>query len=222
LRFENYFDAVIKVIIVEDEFLARELLRDKINDFDDIVVVGDYEGGEALIEALPALDFDVALLDIALKGMPMQGVEVARYLRRERPSVKILAVSSEISKETISKMLDAGIDGFLSKYKISPENFAEAIREVASGLEYFTRDVSAVMRGIIKSKDVTDKFMSQFTEQETRIIELSKEKLPAKLIADRLNISTATVYKHNQNIYKKLGINKSAELAQYALEKGVI
>jgi len=63
---------------------------------------------------------------------------------------------------------------------------------------------------------------AEFTEQEKRIIELCREGLPAKLIADRLNISARTVDNHKNNIFRKLGINSSLEMVQYALKNGII
>jgi DNA-binding NarL/FixJ family response regulator len=64
--------------------------------------------------------------------------------------------------------------------------------------------------------------MSDFTEQERHIIELCRERLPAKEIAEKLGISPRTVDNHKNNIFRKLGINSTYELIQYAVTHGIV
>ena len=211
---------MIKVVIIEDQDLMRDTLRFSFDNFDDICVTGDYATGEAFVEALPSLEVDVVLLDIVLKRAPMQGDDVARHIRRERPDVKIIAVSSENNLETLQKMLGAGIDGFVSKDEGSGAALAVAIHDVMSGIEYYTRDISTLLNCIAKSKN--NETMNAFTDQELRILKFCGDGLQGKEIAERLNISVSTVYNHKQNIFKKVGLNSTAEAVLYAVRNGLI
>ena len=211
---------MIKVYIVEDHDLMRDNIRVSFDKFDDICVAGDAASGEEFIAALGSTQVDIVLLDIALPKM--QGYDVAHYLRRHHPEIKILAVSCENDHATVQKMFDAGMEGFVSKQQCRTNELVEAIYTVMSGLVYFTRDISTILHHIYLSKKKTTVVTGEFTEQERRVIELSSEKLPAKLIADRLNISIRTVEKHKQSIFNKLGINSTAEMVAYAMSKGII
>ena len=68
----------MKVLVVDDEPLARERLVALIGEIDGARVVGEAGSGAALLEAAPALQPDVVLLDIRMPAM--DGLEAARHL----------------------------------------------------------------------------------------------------------------------------------------------
>jgi two-component system response regulator NreC len=212
---------VIRIVIVDDHRLFRMGLR---NTFQytcpDIVVIGEAGSGEALF-ALAALNVaDLVLLDINLPGM--SGANVARRLRSDYPDLKILAISAENSTETVKTMLEAGIDGFISKQKSDADELAEAIRSIMNGEEYFGSDIANIIYGVYVAKKKTTTITPDFTGREREILLLCRDGLLYKEIAGRLGISFHTVNSHKKNIYQKLGINNTMEMVQYALKNGII
>ena len=211
----------IRVIIVDDHELFRLSLRTVIEcRHPDIVIAGEAGSGAAFFNLLKTIDADIALLDIAMPGM--SGIEIARRLKTEHPDMKILAVSAENALSTVEEMLEIGIDGFVSKSNCKPDNLIDAIRSVMNGLDYFGKDISEIISRIYLAKKKTTNISEEFSEQEKHIIELCLEGLPAKLIADRLCISTRTVDWHKSNMFSKLGINSTLELVQFAMKNGII
>jgi len=211
----------IRIIIVDDHNLFRMMLKTTfIASCPDIFVAGEAESGEELFHLLSSVTADVVLLDINLPDA--WGAEIALRLRREYPTLKILAISAENTSETIQAMLEAGIDGFISKQRGDVNELAQAIRAVNSGLEYFGRDISSIIFDIYVAKKKSSVITNEFTPREREIILLSREGLMCKEIADRLNISINTVNNHKKNIFQKLGINNTMEMVQYALKKGII
>jgi len=187
----------------------------------DIVVVGEAKLGAdffRLVETAEAAD--VVLLDIALPDI--SGIEIARRLKSERSAMKILAISAENTAETVEEMLNIGIEGFVSKLHCNADIIVEAIRTVMQGLDYFGKDISDIISRIYIAKKKTTQVTSEFSEQEQRIIECCHEGLPAKLIADRLGVSPRTVDWHKSNIFRKLGINSTLEMMQFALKNKII
>jgi two-component system response regulator NreC len=162
----------------------------------------------------------MALLDINLPGVG--GAEIARRLRREYPDVKILAISAENTVETIQAMLEAGIDGFISKQKGNDNELAGAIRSIMGGAEYYGRDISSIIFGVYVSKKKTAAVTDEFTEREREIIIACRDGLLCKEIADRMGVSINTINTHKKRIFQKLGINTTIEVVQYALKKGII
>ena len=212
---------MIQVIIVDDHPLFRIGLKATFKDsHSDIRVVGEADCGEALFRLLITTTADIVLLDINLPDI--SGVEITRRLRRDYPVIKILAISAENTTETVKAMLEAGIDGFISKRQGNVDELAEAIRTVISGLEYFGRDISAIIYDVFVSKKKTTTVTHEFTEREKEIILACRDGLLCKEIATRLGISTHTVNAHKNNIFNKLGINNTMEMVQYALKKGII
>ena len=212
---------IIQLIIVDDHTLFRVSLKTALEcGYPDICVTGEANCGKDLFALLPSTPVDIVLLDINLPDM--SGAEIALHLRREYPNVKILAVSGENASQTIQSMLEAGIDGFVSKQKCDADELAGAIRSVMGGLEYFGRDISAIIFGVYVSKKKTAEVTPEFTERERDIIIACRDGLEGKEIAARLDISVNTVNVHKRNIFQKLGINNTMEMVQFALKKGLI
>jgi len=210
-----------QIIVVDDHNLFRMMLKTAIESaHPDIRVAGEAASGEELFRLLPHTQADLVILDVNLPDI--WGVEVARRLRREYPALKIIAVSGENTAETIRAMIDAGIDGFISKQHSGINELAEAIESVMGGVEYFGRDISAILFDVYVAKKKTSVVTAEFTEREREIILLCRDGLLCKEIANRLNISVYTVNSHKRNIFEKLGINNTVEMVQYALKKGII
>jgi DNA-binding NarL/FixJ family response regulator len=211
----------IRIVIVDDHNLFRLMLVPTLQSGNpDFCVVGEAECGDELFRVLSETTADIVLLDINLPDMP--GAEIASRLRRDYPAMKILAISAENTSETIRAMLEAGIDGFISKQKGDPAEIATAIRTVMSGVEYYGRDVSSIIFDVYVAKKKTSAVTAEFTPREREIILLCRDGLIVKEIADRLGISINTVSNHKKNIFAKLGINNAMEMVQYALKNGII
>ena len=212
---------MINVVIVDDHELFRLGVRTAIeNRHSDLRIAGEVETGAELFALLDTTAVDIILLDIVLPDM--SGIDIARRLKAERPEIKILAISAENGAPIVQSMLDIGIEGFISKRHGGVDAFAEAIRSIMQGVAYFGKDISEIIYRIYVSKKKTVEESEVFTTQEKRIIELCREGLPGKLIADRLGISLRTVDNHKQNIFRKLGINNTLEMVNYALKNGII
>ena len=212
---------MIHAILVDDHELYRLGIRTAIESrHPDIAVVGEAGSGSELFDLLETAVVDIVLLDIMMPEM--SGVEIARRMKKEYPQIKILAVSSENSSETVQEMLAIGIEGFVSKLHGGAEIIVEAVRSVTQGVDYFGKDISDIIRRIYVVKKKTTEVTAEFTGQEKKIIELCHEGLPGKLIADRLGISLRTVDNHKSHIFRKLGINNTMEMVRYALQNGII
>jgi len=212
---------MINAILVDDHELFRLGLKTAISsNHPDICIVGEAETGEELFRILETTEADILLLDINLPEM--SGIEIAQRIKSENPKMKILVISSENTAVVIQALLQIGIDGFISKRMGSMDVLANAIRSIMSGFEYFGKDISDIIYRIYVSKKNTSEVTVEFTEQEKIIIELCRDGLPSKLIADRLSISSRTVENHKNNIFRKLGINSTIEMIQYAIKHGII
>ena len=210
----------IRVIIVDDHTLFRVGLRAAFQPIFNIEIAGEADCGKTLFRVLATTQADLVLLDINLPDM--SGIEIVRRLRCEYPNIKILAISAENSAKTVESMIDAGINGFISKQKSDAHELSEAIFAVMNGLEYFGRDISSIIYDVYVAKKKKTEVTSEFTEREKDIILLCSEGLIYKEIADRLNISFHTVNTHKKHIFQKLGINNTMEMVQYALKTGII
>lgn len=212
---------MIKVIVVDDYSFFRMGLIAALKAYHtDIEVIGEASSGQELFDILASNSADLVFLDIKLPDL--SGIEIAQRLRKEYPDIKILAVSSDNSLDTIQSMLAIGIDGFISKQNGNANELADAIRDIMNGAEFFGRDISAIIYSIYVAKKKTTTVSNDFTDTEKKIILLCKDGLRSKEIATQLGVSINTIHTHKRRIFEKLGINSTIEAVQYAIKMGII
>jgi len=212
---------MIHVIVVDDHALFRLGAKSALNDkYFGISVVGEAESGTELFGILKTTHADIVLLDISLPDM--SGIEIARRLRDEYPLIKILVISIDNTVSAVQALMNVGINGFISKRHGSADELPEAIHTIMDGFEYYGKDISRIIYDIYVSKEAEAGIITEFTKREKEIIALCRNGLMSKEIASHLKISPRTVDTHKNNIFKKIGINNSIEMVQYALKHGII
>ncbi|MCL2131374.1 MAG: response regulator transcription factor [Lentimicrobiaceae bacterium] len=212
---------MIKVIITDDHALFRMGIRGVLESkCSGICVAGEAGSAESLFGLLETTRADLILLDLILPDM--NGIEVAKRLRKEYPHLKILVISSENTANIVIQLLRVGIDGFISKLQATEKELSEAIYSIMNGMDYFGKDISAIIYNIYVAKKTKTKIIYEFTPREQEIINMAGSGLKSREIANQLEISFRTVDAHKNNIFKKLGINNTIELVQYALKEKII
>ena len=211
----------INVFIVDDHEFFRLGIRTAIHyNHPDIAIVGEAKCGADFFTLLETTDIDLVLLDIKLPDM--SGMEIARRLKNEFPQIKILILSAETTLFNIEEMLTIGVEGFISKFDTNMNIFADAIRSVMQGLEFYGKDISHIISQIYLAKKKAAKITMEFSEQERRIIECCHQGFSGKQIAEQLDITYKTMEWHKSNIFKKLNIHSTVELVHFAVKNGIV
>ena len=161
-------------------------------------------------------DIDVVLLDLMLPDG--NGADVVQLLRNRGDDTPVLVISADNNKETILRLVELGINGFISKYADIP-TLVNAILSVHNGLEYFGKDISEIIHAVSTAKAPAEEL---FTDRELDIVRLCAKGKSVKQIAATLNISARTVETHKNNIFKKLGFNSTGELISWVFEHGIV
>ena len=117
----------ITVVIADDHQGVRQGIKQLIERGGHFKVVGEAEDGKKAIEIVNQKSPDLLILDVV---MPlMRGDEVAQRLIKQRPDMKILAVSSFDNPQYILTMLENGARGYLTKDEV-PELLQKAAKEI--------------------------------------------------------------------------------------------
>lgn len=120
----------MRVVLADDHPGVRSGIRYLLEREPEISVVGETTDGQGAIQLVERLQPDILLLDVEMPGM--NGIEVARRLKSEDSSVRIIALSSYDQREYILEMLDCGAAGYLVKDE-APEMLIDAVLGVSRG-----------------------------------------------------------------------------------------
>ncbi|WP_163850004.1 response regulator transcription factor [Pseudooceanicola aestuarii] len=201
----------IRVAIVDDHPMVAQGIEAILESFDDIVVVGTYGTGRAIIEAVEQITPDVILLDL---NMPeMGGLTACEMLLERHPDLRILILSMHDSPEYISTALDHGAMGYVLK-DVPTDEIKRAIDAVMQGERYLCTGAKGSLAPRRGAGQLTNR-------EQTILLQLAQGK-SNKAVALALDISVRTVETHRKNIKKKLGISSTAGLTLYAMEHGVL
>jgi DNA-binding NarL/FixJ family response regulator len=132
--------SLIRILVVEDFKPFRSFISLLLSENPNLDVICEAEDGQEAVEKAQQLKPDVILMDI---GLPkLNGVEVARQIRRAAPSSKILFVSTYDDLDIVERALNTGASGYVVKSDAGKE-LARAVEAVFQG----ERFVSSSLKG---------------------------------------------------------------------------
>ncbi len=210
----------IKILIADDHQLFREGLVNLLSDAEEIEIVAQAENGKEAIELAKQFNPDIVIMDI---GMPvMKGVEATRILSKEKPEIKVIALSMHADSQYIKEMLEAGAFGYVFK-NCTYDQLIEAIQNVYGGKKHLGEEITEIiLQDYLGKEDKPPVHDPKLTQREFEILKLFAEGKTAREVADTLFISVKTVGTHKQNILEKLELKTTADLVKYALKQGII
>jgi len=213
----NSRSGITRALLVDDHGVVREGYRRLLENTADIRIIEEADCGEAALDHLHKGQFDVVVLDLNMPGIG--GMETLRRMRAKWPEMPILVFSMHTSRTMVSRALEAGACGFLSKRSAAAE-MVEAVRAVAQGQAFLSAEL---VTGIVKAqKGGGNEPLASLTPREFQIFRHVAEGDSAQVIAERLSISPKTVGVHQSNIMRKLELDNAVQLTRFAIRHGVI
>ena len=183
--------------------MFRQLILLTLGKVKDLQVIGEFGMGR------PGLDFclrerpDLLVVDLMLPDL--NGMEVAREVRRAFPDIKILVITAHPSERLPADLIVLGVNGYVDKTE-PIEYVLSAVETVRNGGMFFASRVRA--RG-----------GNGLPNRPTLSIPLTDRE---KEIAAKLNLSVRTVEKHRANIMEKVGVREVASLTRWCIQAGLL
>jgi DNA-binding NarL/FixJ family response regulator len=211
-----------RVVLADDHVVVREGLARLLSERADLEIVGEAGNGVDLISVAKGAKPDLVITAISLPRL--RGIEAIAELRQIDPKLKFIVLTMHSDEDHLDEAIAAGADGFLVKEDSSTELF-EAIDTVLAGKSFVSprffhnvqHDWFVMHRGGKSSLD-----SEILTLREREIVKLIAEGNSSKEIASLLFLSPRTVEHHRSNIMGKLNLKNAAEVARFALQKGLV
>ena len=211
----------INIVIVDDQNLFRQSLALLVNSVDDFNLVGDYAGGQQLIDALQSLDtrIDIAIIDMDMPGM--NGIELNKYLHQHHPKIKVIILSVHVNELLISKMINNGAASYIAK-NCDKDELILAVTMVFKTGFYFNNEVINSVRNHAQNRlaanDVLNGLPVVLSKREQQILQLICKEYNNAEIAKELYLSVRTVEGHRTSLIDKIKCRNTAGLVLFAIK----
>lgn len=216
-------DEKIRVVIVEDQLIFRSGLKLVLNEINEVELIGECVNGLEFLDFINKKMPNIVLMDI---NMPlMNGFDASKIATEKYPEIKILILSTFGEEESLVKMLELGIKGFLLK-NVDEEELRKAILLVSKGKTYFSNELlPSITNSFMKnrsSEKEKDEVISKLTKRELEILQLITQGYTNKEIAEVCFISARTAGGHRSSLLGKTACKNTADLVSFAIINNLI
>lgn len=201
-----------KIMIVDDQFVSREMFKLYINQCPNYEVV--YCVDTAMFADTYVLNshLDLVIMDILMQD-GSNGLDAAEKIKKLKPDLKIIAVTSMPEVSWMDRAKKIGIESFWYK-EVSEETILEIIQRTLAGESIYPLQTPEVKLGLTKS--------TQLTPREIQVLRLLTTGIGNEKIAENLGISPNTVKTHIQHLLDKTGFTSRTQLAIHARITGFV
>ena len=156
---------------------------------------------------------DVVIVDLAMQGSGLGGLDVIRRMRSHDPRSRILVFTMHSDPIIAARALEAGATGYVLK---DSNELMKAFDQVRSGTPYLSNDLAmqvALVRTGVRANPLAD-----LTPRELQTLSLLAQGKPYGRIADELNVSYKTVVNACSQLKQKLNAKNLPELIRVAVQ----
>ncbi len=210
----------IQVAVADDHTLLRNALARLINSFENYKVLFEASNGQEVKEKLNKHVIpDIILLDV---NMPdIDGYETAKWIYKNFPQVKILALSMFSDENIIIRMLRLGAKGYIMK-NAEPEELKLALDSVLHKDFYLSELISGkIISGLHKDMDRPSEPV-HLTDKEKEFLKWVCTEMTYKDIAGKMFVSPRTVDDYRNSLFEKLGVKTRVGLVIFAIKHSMV
>ena len=196
----------LRVAAADDSFLIREAIASVLATTERVELVALCDDGNSLWAAIEEENPDVVLVDIRMPPSgDREGLSIAARLRRERPSVGLIALSQYSDPQLAVGLLKPSAQGrgYLLKERLGDRNeLIEALEVVARGGSVI--DPVVVEQLIDGAQRPHRSPLDELTPREREVLALMARGKSNRAIAEDLTLTKRAVEKHVGSIFMKL------------------
>jgi len=198
-------EAPIRVVLVEDEGLYREMLATCLAGEPDLEVAGSFESADQALRAIDEIEPDVAILDFELPGS-LHGIDLGLALRRRLPRIGIVLLSNHAVPHLLSTLPAEAVPGWAYMVKKSVADVAtltRAIRAAAAGIVAIDSNLIGAMRPRAGSR------LEALSARQREILEMLAQGFSNAAIGDAVKATELSIAEEVSGLFDDLGIDRA-------------
>ncbi len=211
----------LSIAIVDDHLLIAKALGEIIEKFGQYEVLYEVENGAALIERFKQAKNipDIVLLDVSMPVM--NGFETAAWLKKNHPTILILALSMQDDEQSLIKMIKSGANGYLLK-NVHPTELERALQTLTSkGFYYPDWATSKVLMNIASDEEAAN-LPVKLSDREIEFLQFACTEMTYKEIGEKMFCSPRTVEGYRDALFDKLQLKTRVGLVMFAMKNGIV
>lgn len=209
------------IAIVDDHYLFRKGLISVLKPYKHLDILFEAENGKDLLDKLKLQQPQVIFLDVEMPVM--NGMDATIAIRKLYPDIKIIILTAYYDKELAFKLIEKGVNSFMSK-NATTEELLTAIDKVIANNYHFDVSISNTMAKGISwvQKKYFDSNTPRLSNRELEVVKLICKEYTNKEIASILCLSPRTVDTYRESIFTKTGAKNIAGIALFAIQNKII
>lgn len=192
-----------QIMIVDDQFVSRELFKLYIDQSPQYEVVYSIDSAMFADTYVLKSHIDLIIMDILMQD-GSNGLDAAEKIKKLRPDIKIVAVTSMPEVSWMDRAKKIGIESFWYK-EVSEKTILEIMDRTLAGESIYPNETPEVTLGLAKS--------TELTPREIEVLRLLTTGAGNEEIAEKLHISQNTVKTHIKHLLEKTGFSSRTQLA---------
>ena len=215
-------DRRISVVVSDGSYMTSELLARALTRVRALTVLKCTVNFSDTLEAIVALQPDVAVLNLHFADEPYKGLDLLRRIRDLSVRTRCILLIDEAEREGVIEAFRAGARGIFRR-STPTHLLAKCISAVHNGQVWAnSADVLRVVEALQRAlpfKGVNSRGEALLTKREQEIVPLVANGLTNREMSVQLGVSEHTIKNHLFRIYEKLGISSRVELILYAVSE---
>lgn len=202
----------IKVLLADDQSILADGIKSVLSSCPDLEVVGIASDGFEALKLVDERDPDVVLMDIRMPNM--NGVIATQEIKRRRPEVKVLILTTFDDSDYILNAINNGASGYLLK-DTSSAALVDAIKNAYEGDTILpakiARRIADAARMVSSDREIKLRRSFGLSEREVEIAVMIYEGFTNKQIASALKLTDGTARNYISSIYEKMGASSRSD-----------
>ena len=202
----------ITVFLMDDHEVVRQGVRALLESTGEIDVVGEASNAAEALARIPAVQPDVAVLDVRVPDG--NGIEVCRDVRSAY-GTQCLILTSYSDDEALFEAIMAGASGYVLK-QVRGTELISAVKRVAAGESLLDPAITGRVLQRLREPAPIDERLHSLTPQERRILHFIADGMTNRQIAGEMFLAEKTIKNYVSNLLAKLGMHRRTEAAVFA------
>lgn len=201
-----------RILLVDDHPVVRQGIKQILTEAFHPVQVGEAESAAEALTAVRRAEWDVVVLDLTMPGV--NGLELLRDIRHERPDLPILVLSIHPAEQFARRTINAGASGYLTKHT-GPTELVRAIDTLIGGGLYVSPVANPA--GSVEASAPGTRLHEGLSDREYQVLRMIALGKTVSQIAAEISLSVKTVSTYRARVLEKMHMHTTAELMRYAI-----